>query len=268
VRALVVVAVAALLPGCRIGFDAVGTDDATSSGDVGSEDATQAAVDATQSTDTTSVMTVTSVTVGFKTPTTAGNAIVAFVWSWATGVTQFGPSAVTDALGNTYQLVASYELTSTMCSGGAAAIAIFLAPDIANAGPGHTVTANASGDGSQQLTMVAVEYHGLSPSPVLAGGTAALENGPSPLTVGSGVIDIPADTLLVSAATECGGFPNPVVWSSGEQTIRGIQTQTASIAPGIAGDRFETQAGFATATWVAKWTGADAPAFAVMSALR
>lgn len=245
-----------LATGCRIAFDT--TD--RSGVDAPSEDAAEpdsmlAAISAVQFTPLLSVDAVNPFVVTFPAPTTSGNAIGVLVWSWAPGSTAYPSNGVTDGLGNNYSQLQLYTSAIGTCAGGTGGAAIYLAPAIAGQA-NHAISLAIGGDSQQQVAMVAVEYRGLSANPFLQ-ATSNVSNAASPLTIGTGTIPISqSDTLIVSVATLCGGYPDLVSWSNATGAItRGVQPETFFRAPGIAGDRV-VGAGTAEELWTAAFSGA------------
>ena len=257
-----------LATGCRIAFDPSdrpGNTDAAPDGVV-DPDAVPAGISVAQVTPLTSADSVNPHVVTFAAPTTTGNAIALLTWSWAAGSTSFPSAGATDSAGNIYGQLRTHVLG--VCAGGGGGVAIYVAANITGMA-NHTVSLMMAGDALQQVALVAVEYRGLSVAPFLSASSAA-PNGLSPLAIFSApVVIAQPDTLILSVATVCGGYPDPVVWSNANGAdARGVEPRTFELAPGIAGDRV-VGAGTTEETWTAAFTGGTTvDAIGVIAAVR
>jgi hypothetical protein len=266
VRAVLLVLVGGL--GCRINFDHAPTDAAGgSTSDTGDASEIPSAITVVQAAQAPSELMASSIQVALPTPPKLGNTVVAYYWSWVSGVSALDAGAATDSFGNGFQIASGRYTAMEACAAGMGGGSIFVAPIVnAVAGP-YSVTVTPGGDTMQQLALAVVEYEGLSGDPVQ--DSASMEStGSSPLTFSSGTVVAEADTLIVALASECGGFPNPITWTSTFR-VRGIESNTASLPPGIAGDRVVSSAGATSETWTVDYSGSGPhEAIGMIAALR
>lgn len=241
-----------LATGCRFAFDATEQAADAAAGDGVEPDAIPAAISALQISPMLSVDAVGPYVVTFSAPTTTGNAIAVLAWSWAGGATTYPSNGVTDAAGNSYTQLRTHVLGG--CAGGTGGAAIYVAPAITGTA-NHAISLTVNGVAMQQVALLAVEYRGLSATPFLS-AISSVSNSLSPLAINTGTVAInQPDTLLLTVATVCGGYPDPVTWSNGNGAVtRGVEPVTFERAPGIAGDRV-VGAGTADETWSVGYTG-------------
>lgn len=252
--------------GCKVNFDRI-PGDATDGDDNG--DATDAAtgIRALQWVKAPSLMMAGSIQASLPSAPTVGSTIVTFFWSWTNNATVIAASSAQDSHSNTFSLASSRYTAAGACALGIGGGGIFVAPVTNLGGDPYTVTLTPMGDTFQQLGLAVVEYSGLSATPVK--DASSLEtSGDTPLVFGSGTVDVEPATLVVTLATECGGYPNPVTWTTGFQ-VRGVETETDNVPPGICGDRVVSTSGsFAESLTVAYGGAGPVPAIAIAAALR
>jgi hypothetical protein len=260
---VLVLALAAV--GCKINFDQVTSGDGGTSADAA--DGSVGSIKVVQEVQATSIADASSIQVALPAPPTLGNTIVAYLWTWTNGSTVLDAGSASDSFGNGFALAGARFTATGGCAAGMGGGGIFVAP-VANAfAAPYAVTVAPGGDTMQQLALAVVEYEGLSANPVQ--DSASMETvGDTPLTFGTGTVVAEADSLLVAVATECGGFPNPITWTS-TFNVRGIESKTQSVPPGIAGDRIVSTAGATQESWTVDYTGSGPrEAVGVIAALR
>lgn len=251
------VAVVCLAACGRVGFEPTTspTDGASDSGDSGGT-----APIAVQAAPPNYVNAATSQTT-FARPVTAGNLIVVYAWTFSQGTGTLPVGATHDDAGTSY--LQAVTAIAGNCAGGYASAAIYYG--VATAATAATVTVTAP-NANSELGLAAVEYANVATLVDVAqketAGTA------SPLVFESGAVTTSGPALLASVATECAGYPDPIMWSESQGFAALIeQGITFNLPPGFAGDRLVASAGMYRGAWTVDYTaGPPFPALAVIAA--
>lgn len=257
-----------LVTGCRLAFDDLGRESTLdASPDVATSDDVLATTPqrAVQATTVLAIDAFAANTLTFPQPTVAGNTIVVFTWTWSSqGLCLLAPS---DSVGNTYTQARIASISGS-CALGYGEVALHVAP-VTTASATHKITLNrTAGDNTAQYTMFAVEYEGLSASPLVA-ADSTITSDVSPLTFSAGTVTTTEPALLVSAVTICGGYPDDAPWTAPGLSIRGMEMRTNNLAPGAGGDMLVTTNGEHTQNWSVTFTGGTSvPVIGVAAALR
>ena len=237
----------------RIGFDGVGAPgDATSARD-GSVDGLPAAIGAAQQAPLSSIGSVTTTTITFPDPPSAGNLVVVYAWSWAhDGGTDLQAGNVTDSAGDTYAVAVTIHTTScTNGVSGEGAGAIFYATAPATAMPLTLTLAPSGAAVTFEIGVTAIEYTGVHTLDVVASATTPSMASPYMFDTGVTPMTAAPDELLAAVGNNCNGNPNVVTWNDvAGFTVRAMEAGTNVTQPGIATDKLVTARGQYSDAWL------------------
>jgi hypothetical protein len=247
----------------RIGFDPVAVPDApSSSGPITFVQATPPAATMISDSQPTAAT--------FPNPPQLGDTIVVYAACYALATSFVQGANAYDSAGNDYTLaVAIAPSTPGSCESGTLSAAIFAGVVTAVATP-FTAYYNPDGDASQECSLVAVEYAGLSG---VADQTASQQVGasPSPQTFASGTTPATSadNEVVASLAAPCAGDPDPITIDDlAGFTPRGELLTTAGYATLRASDRIVTAVGAYADSWTVTFVVTPADAYGLIATFR